>query len=186
MSQSRQSKVFLAVYPFILRRQVIDELIVDDGIRSLEGCVGFLHAHVEGVAIDRRTIGEGHQLSIHIDGAACGIQLEPVVKDIFDSLALVDFVIGVPQLQAFVYPRLVEVEACLHVALVQSLILIVGIVTAEAVEKVALALQFVASERGEGITRIHIVGVVFRVGGVQRGVGVEVVVENVFIYAEDA
>ena len=80
LSQTVDSQIFLAVDECILRREVGDELLIDDCKSSVVICVGLFTVYKKRVVVDRVSLVKSDQLLAYIDTATDESQLLEMVE----------------------------------------------------------------------------------------------------------
>ena len=65
LAETWDSHIFFAVQINILLRQMLSELLVDDGKGTLHMTVGFLYTNVKGVGRYSGTVCESHHTTVH-------------------------------------------------------------------------------------------------------------------------
>ena len=87
MAQAGNPHVFFAVDVRRVRPGMDDKFMVDDLVQAADGRIALFKMDDSRIIVEHFTDGEGDDLIIHADGAACRLEDFPVVKDRFDGMA---------------------------------------------------------------------------------------------------
>ena len=156
LPQSVDAHVLLAVDERETLREVLGEELVDDREGPVELRVGLLDVRVEGVVVERRSVGEGRQAVADMDAASHEPQLVEVLEGPEHGPLLGVLLRGV-LLLAGLAPLAFEGHALVEMLRGELLVAVIGVFGHEAVDVVALGLVAVPCEVAEILGAVDVI-----------------------------